>query len=109
LSPVKLTQDQSASLDVFVMDSVSMSNRVFQGHREVSVTGVWKHVSRPVKAGSYLVRMGTPLDLVAMELLEPQGDDGLLSWNAFDAVLGRGKEFPVYRLAAPLQVSSSRR
>ena len=102
LTPQRITADTPASLEVFTVDSVTFG-RAFQGHREASVTGSWSKVSRPVKAGSFVVRMGTPLDLLAMQLLEPQGDDGLLTWNAFDAALGRGREFPVYRLAAPLR------
>ena len=102
LAPQRLSADTPASLEVFTIDSVTFG-RPFQGHREASVTGSWTKVTRPVKAGSYVVRMGTPLDLLAMQLLEPQGDDGLLTWNAFDAALVKGKEFPVYRLAAPIR------
>jgi hypothetical protein len=100
--PQAIAAGTPASLEVFTIDSVSFG-RPFQGHREASVTGSWSKVSRPVKAGSYVVRMGTSLDLLAMQLLEPQGDDGLLTWNAFDAALGKGREFPVYRLTAPLR------
>jgi hypothetical protein len=31
-------------------------------------------------------------------LLEPESDDGLTTWNFFDAYLEAGKTFPVYKL-----------
>ncbi len=102
VSVERLDRDVQSSVETFTIDSVTFG-RPFQGHREATVTGRWQPSSRVVKAGSYLVRMGTPLDLLAMQLLEPQSDDGLVTWNAFDAFLGSGKVFPVYRLTQALR------
>jgi hypothetical protein len=33
-----------------------------------------------------------------MQLLEPQSDDGLVTWNVFGRTLRVGGEFPVQRL-----------
>jgi hypothetical protein len=40
--------------------------------------------------------------VLAMYLLEPESDDGLVTWNFFDRSLTPGAEFPVLRLAEPL-------
>jgi hypothetical protein len=46
------------------------------------------------------VPAGTPRDLLAALLLDPESDDGVHTWNLFDALLAPGGEAPVYRLAA---------
>jgi hypothetical protein len=48
-----------------------------------------------------VVPTGTPRDLLAAILLDPLSDDGVHSWNLFDALLARGAEAPVLRLLAP--------
>ncbi len=101
-----LVRPMTASMQVFDIDSVAMSGRAFQGHREVSVTGKWRDTIRTLPAGTLFIGMGTQRDLLAMLLLEPESDDGLLTWNAFDSVLARGKEAPVGRLTAPLRLYS---
>jgi hypothetical protein len=92
----------SASLQEFVVDSVA-AGRPFQGHREMLVQGRWRDTTRLLSAGTLLVPTGTRQDLVALLLLEPESDDGLLTWNVFDAALEKGKVTPVVRLAAPLR------
>ena len=87
----------------FVIDTVNVSGRPFQGHREVSVDGRWRDVSRQLPAGTLVVQSGTRRDLLALLLLEPESDDGFLTWNVFDASLGKGKVAPVVRLTAPLR------
>ncbi len=96
----------SATLQVFGIDSVAFAARPFQGHKEATVTGKWRPDTRVVPAGTFVVRMATQRDLLAMELLEPESDDGLLTWNAFDGALAPGKEAPVARLTAPLRLYS---
>jgi hypothetical protein len=46
------------------------------------------------------VPMDQPLARVAFQLLDPEADDGLLVWNAYDTWLdaGLGTELPVYAL-----------
>ncbi|MCE2901798.1 MAG: M14 family zinc carboxypeptidase [Gemmatimonas sp.] len=93
----------TATLQVFVVDSVAIAARPFQGHREATVTGAWRDVTRQLPAGTFRVAPGTARDLLAVLLLEPQSDDGLLTWNVFDSALGKGSEAPVARLVAPLR------
>ena len=101
-----LERAMTGSVQVFMIDSVHTAATPFQGNREVSVTGAWMESTRLLPAGTFLVRVATPRDLLAMQLLEPESDDGLLTWNAFDAALGRGKEAPVARLTAPPRLYS---
>lgn len=92
----------------FAIDSVVQS-QAFQGHRETRLVGRWSGVdSMALEPGTYVVRGGQPLGILAMYLLEPQSDDGLVTWNFADAWLQAGGMYPVLRVAdritAPLRV-----
>ncbi|MEO8193323.1 MAG: M14 family metallopeptidase [Gemmatimonadales bacterium] len=82
----------------FVVDSTIVSPRPFQGHREMRVTGRWRREQRPIPAGAFIVDTSQPLGILAVYLLEPQTDDGLLTWNYFDAQLRPGGTYPVLKV-----------
>ena len=90
--------DQVANGYVFYIDSTVVAPRPFQGHREMRIHGKWRSATRTVKPGSFIVEMNQPLSLLAVYLLEPQSDDGLVTWNFFDASLKPGGEYPVMKV-----------
>ncbi|MBI1809075.1 MAG: M14 family metallopeptidase [Gemmatimonadetes bacterium] len=91
----------------FAVDSVVRSARPFQGHAEVRLEGRWS-ASRelPLEAGSFVVRTAQPLGVLATVLLDPQTDDGFLTWNVLDPALAAlgDKMYPVRRVTSPLTV-----
>ncbi|HWE41661.1 MAG TPA: M14 family metallopeptidase [Gemmatimonadaceae bacterium] len=94
------------SATAFVVDSVAHARRVFQGHNETTLHGRWLAPRTITLArGSYLVRTGQPLGALAVYLLEPESDDGLVTWNTLDAVLRGGAEFPIVRVTRAPAVS----
>ncbi|HEX2716206.1 MAG TPA: M14 family zinc carboxypeptidase [Gemmatimonadaceae bacterium] len=90
----------SADVEAFTVDSIVTSRRQFQGHFEERVFGRWRRSSRAVERGAAIVPLDQALAPLAVYLLEPGSDDGLATWNLLDAVLRRGAEFPVARLAS---------
>jgi hypothetical protein len=93
-------------VEAFVVDSIVRRAQPFQGHAETRLEGRWQ-VATPSLAGQdvYVIRTTQPLGVLAVELLEPQSDDGLVTWNFFDAHLtgaAVGKPFPVLRLTKPI-------
>ena len=94
--------------EAFIVDSLVKSGRPFQGHSELRIEGNWRASSVTLTPGTYVVRSGQPLGVLAALLLEPQSDDGLATWNFFDAELdarpAAGRTFPVTRLTAPVVV-----
>jgi hypothetical protein len=82
----------------FIVDSTIISPRPFQGHHEARVVGRWMAEPRELRAGTYIVRTGQPLGILLVYLLEPQSDDGLVTWNFFDGALTSGAAYPVLRL-----------
>ena len=82
----------------FTVDSVSHARRIFQGHYESRVWGRWGTDRRALPTGTLIVPTAQSLGALAAYLLEPESDDGLVTWNTLDAELRRGAEFPVIRV-----------
>ncbi len=93
-------------VEVFVPDTIIAGNP-FEGHRPVRLEGGWKRDSRDLAAGSYVIATGQPLGILAVYLLEPESDDGLVTWNAFDRVLATGSEVPIVRVMGPISAPAT--
>ena len=89
---------------VFSVDSVTRARRLFQGHYESRAWGRWSAGRRALPDGTFIVPVSQSLGALAMYLLEPESDDGLVTWNTLDGMLRRGAEFPVVRVVGPLAV-----
>lgn len=102
-APAQLTGGEA-----FAIDSVVRGARPFQGHNEVRLEGKWRDNARPLAGAEvYVIRTSQPLGVLAVELLEPQSDDGLVTWNFFDAAFdgaagAADRPFPVMRLTQPI-------
>jgi hypothetical protein len=95
----RLNVARTTDAQVFGADSVVAAERPFQGHREVRVVGAWRPVlTRSLAPGAFYVPGDQPLAALAMVLLDPESDDGLVTWNVWDAALRPGSDYPVVRL-----------
>ncbi|MDF1505102.1 M14 family metallopeptidase [Roseisolibacter sp. H3M3-2] len=90
--------DVPFDVEVFTVDSVVRAARPFQGHREVRLEGRWRRERRTPVYGAWFVRPAQKHALLALQLLEPESDDGLATWNLLDGALAPGKEYPVVRI-----------
>jgi hypothetical protein len=91
-----LTAEERVRAEVFVIDSVDVSTREFQGRNEVQLFGAWKPELRTLPAGTVEVGVDQPLGRLAFYLLEPRSDDGLTNWGLLDRWL-EGGEYPIVR------------
>lgn len=98
----RLAHDWTAQVERFTVDTVDRADRLFQGHHEVRVAGRWTAERRALPRGTLVVPTAQQLGVLAAYLLEPESDDGLVTWNFFDRALAPGAAFPVLRLAEPL-------
>jgi dipeptidyl-peptidase-4 len=100
----ELSKDTELDAEIYRIDALSRSNSPFQRHRLVTVDATARTARQRAPAGTIVVRTEQPLGTLAVILLEPQCEDGLTTWNFFDAGLKEGSDFPVLRLpaAAPL-------
>ena len=87
----------------FLVDSVIQNPRPFQGHQEIRVGGHWETDSLTIDPAMYVVRAAQPLGILALYLLEPQSDDGLVTWNFTDAWLRSGR-YPISRVEERITV-----
>ena len=102
----RLDHDWRTEAEIFIPDTV-ISLQPFEGHRPVRLEGRWRRETRMFAAGSYLIPTAQPLGVLAVYLLEPETDDGLVTWNVFDRVLARGAEAPVLRITGPLTAAAT--
>lgn len=83
------------------------SQSVSEGHQSVVVTeSATRSHRQTIPAGTVVVRMAQPLGSLAVYLLEPRSDDGLLTWNFFDDALAPGRTFPVLRVPGATPILS---
>jgi hypothetical protein len=90
-------------IQAFRIDSVSTSEREYQGHRAQEV---WGRYGLPKEAevapGNIMVPMEQPLARVVFHLLEPRSDDGLVAWGLVADFMEAGGEYPIRR-AVPIR------
>jgi hypothetical protein len=82
----------------FVIDSIIVAPRPFQGHHEARLNGNWVRGLQSMPAGSFTVPTAQARGALAVYLLEPESDDGLATWNFFDRDIQKGGKFPVRRI-----------
>ena len=86
----------------FRVDSVIVRGKSETSRMLEDVTGQWSAAgARTLPAGSYVVPAGQPRGLAAFYLLEPESEDGLMTWSFFDGIVAPHTEFPVARITAP--------
>ena len=102
----ELTAPLATEVERFVIEKVQKADRPFQGHNEVQLAGRFKKENISFPAGTILVRTAQPLGTLAIYLLEPESDDGLVTWNFLDAYLEPGKVYPIYKLMRDAGVAS---
>jgi hypothetical protein len=99
----QLTKAQSYQGEAFTIATLEKSKRKFEGHFMATAKGDFKTATRKFKKGDYAVDLAQPLANFIFYLLEPQSDDGLVTWNFFDAYLekqsigNKAVEYPVFK------------
>lgn len=102
----ELTEAAEVDVETYRIDRISRAERAFQRHRTVALEASARAERRRLLAGTVLVRTEQRLGTLAALLLEPGAEDGLATWNFFDAELAEGKDFPVVRLRAAARLAA---
>ncbi|HTD83995.1 MAG TPA: M14 family zinc carboxypeptidase [Gemmatimonadaceae bacterium] len=84
--------------ETFTIDSIITAPRLFQGHHEVRLRGTWQRGLQALPPRSFIVSTAQPRGALIVYLLEPESEDGLTTWNFFDAELRKGGRYPVTRI-----------
>ncbi|OFY64157.1 MAG: hypothetical protein A2V64_12235 [Bacteroidetes bacterium RBG_13_43_22] len=99
----KLAAASNMEVERFEITGLKGSARLNQGHYTNTIKGKFLKENIEFSAGTLVVRTSQPLANLAAYLLEPESNDGLMTWNFFDRYLvpqwGTGyNPYPVYRV-----------
>ncbi len=94
----ELSAPLTAQVQSFVMDKVVRSEREFQVHRAIKITGHTLTENAAFPTGSIIVRTAQPLANLAFYLLEAESDDGFVAWNFLDEYLKEAQKYPIQKL-----------
>jgi hypothetical protein len=93
----------------FVADSTVIAPQPFQNRREVRLVGRWVDGPRvTLEPGTVVVRVAQPLGVVAMYLLDPESDDGVVTWDIGGRAAGRGHGIVRLARAIPTRPEATR-
>lgn len=99
----KLTKNQKATGEVFEAKALKNFERTFEKHQMATLLGEFKPATKRFKKGDYWVDLAQPLANLIFYMLEPQSDDGLVTWNFFDAyfeaqgIKEKPVEYPIFK------------
>lgn len=99
----RLENTVQATGEEFTVTAISKGRRPFEGHKMVTVQGAFKPASKTFNPGDYWVDLAQPLANLIFYMLEPQSDDGLVTWNFFDEYFEENGidngpvEYPVFK------------
>jgi len=108
----KLTTGIKTEVEQFEISEIAPVPRLNQGHYTNTIKGNFIKKTVEVPAGTIVVKMSQPLANLAAYLLEPQSNDGLVTWNFFDRYLVPqwGMDYytyPVYRLMSKTDLKTT--
>jgi hypothetical protein len=109
----ELSGDSKIEVERFEISELKGSIRLNQGHYTNAIKGRFVKESIDFPAGTLVVRMAQPLANLAAYLLEPQSNDGLMTWNFFDRYLvpqwGMGyNQYPVYKVIDKVDLTTQK-
>lgn len=94
----EFANDQQLAVERFLISEITKAQRAFQGHQEARLKGTFSRAQLTVDAGSLFIPANQPLGRLAFYLIEPESDDGLVTWNVIDEGLAVGETYPIYRV-----------
>lgn len=93
-----LVEDAQLDVERFVVTALTKAERPFQGHNEAKLTGRLERAKLSVQRGALFIPANQRLARLAFYLLEPESDDGLVTWNLIENGLAAGGTYPIYRV-----------
>ncbi len=106
-----LAGETKTVVERFDVSGLTDAERLNQGHYTNTITGKYVNDTISFPAGTIVIRTAQPLANVATYLLEPESNDGMVTWNLFDRCLvpqwGRGyNQYPVYKVIKKVNLNT---
>ena len=96
----EITGDAQLAVERFSISDMTKAPKPFQGHQETRLKGTYDKAQLTVGAGSLYIPANQPLARLAFYLIEPESDDGLVTWNYIEEGIGPGQTYPIYRVTS---------
>jgi dipeptidyl-peptidase 4 len=102
----EIAEGTQLAVERFTITDLTKAPKPFQGHQETRLKGTHERAQLTVQEGSLFVPANQPLARLAAYLLEPESDDGLVTWNYVEDGIAVGQTYPIYRVTgtAPLKL-----
>jgi len=100
---VELTKNTRAKGEVYTATKLNVAARPFEKHKLASIEGSFAAANKKFGKGDYWIDLEQPLANLIFYLLEPESDDGLVTWNFFDkyfeenGIAEKAVEYPVFK------------
>jgi hypothetical protein len=98
---IKTTSEMSLKGERFAIEQSTQEAQEFRGaapHKLRTLTGRWEPTEQTIPAGSIIIPMDQALARLAFILFDPRSDDGLMTWNILDGLMGeKAQYYPVLR------------
>jgi dipeptidyl-peptidase-4 len=94
----ELREQIELKVESYTVTATTLAEREFQKHKTRTVEATPVTESFKAEPGMFLVSTKQDLGQLAAYLLEPMAEDGLTTWNFFDAGIKVGQAFPVRRV-----------
>ena len=82
----------------YTVSNIQRAPRQFQKHNMVTLEVAGETNAVPVPAGSFIIRTRQPLGRLVSYMLEPETNEGLVTWNFLDQWLKTGQNYPILRI-----------
>ncbi len=102
----EIANDLQLPVERFSISEMTKAPKPFQGHQEARLRGSFDRAQLTVSAGSLFIPATQPLARLAFYLLEPESDDGLVTWNLIENGLESGKTYPIYRVTDATRIKT---
>lgn len=102
----RVTTPIDVDAQVMTIEGVTQASRPFQGHVLGSVRVRRDARVKTIDRGWYIVPVAQPLGSLASYILEPESEDGVVTWNFMDTWVRNGAEYPIVRLARRAEIQT---
>jgi hypothetical protein len=94
----RVVADAEIAVERFIIERYTRAPKPFQNRNEARLTGKHELAKLSAQDGALFIPANQPLARLAFYLLEPESDDGLVTWNLIETDLAPGATYPIYRV-----------
>jgi hypothetical protein len=94
----RVVADTEIAVERFIIENYTRAPKPFQNRYEARLTGKHEAAKLSAQEGALYIPANQPLARLAFYLLEPESDDGFVTWNLIEAGLTPGSTYPIYRV-----------